>query len=175
MLTSIGRTSKPAGDLVDHLSECHERIRTFVRIAETTGRRADLDDASVVDACSRCERYFTIALPLHVADEEKSILPRLLDAAAGFSPEVHQALRTMEREHAEHEPLVRALLEHLALVQAAPAHQEHRAALARTAAELRAAFGEHLSLEERVVFPAIRRLEPAVQERIHEEMRERRR
>ncbi|HLV68200.1 MAG TPA: hemerythrin domain-containing protein [Polyangiaceae bacterium] len=175
MLTTIGRKPKTAGDLVAHLLECHERIRTFVRIAESAGRRDDLDRESVIEACSRSERYFIRAFPLHIEDEEKSILPRLLEPAAAPSLELREALHTMEQQHGEHEPRVRVLLETLSAVRAEPERTELRAALARVAAELATAFEEHLVLEERVVFPAVRRLPSETQARIQEEMRGRRR
>lgn len=151
VLVSIGPRAA-GGDLVDLLLACHERIRRFVRLAEEVGRRDDVDDAEVIDACQRCERYFAEALPLHVADEEDSLVPRL----RGISAEVDAALATMHAEHAAHPPLLGAFLDAARAVQAAPGDRARRARLGEAAARLAAAFAPHLAIEEQVLFPAIR-------------------
>src|SRR5690606_15926791 len=64
-------------DLVDLLGECHARIRRFVELAHEAAIRMDAPVEQVIQACADVERYFVEALPLHVADEEESIAPRL--------------------------------------------------------------------------------------------------
>src|SRR5690606_36498562 len=115
-MLSIGSTGR-SEDLVGLLLECHERIRRFSTMALEVGRRRHLPAAEVLEAARRRERYVRVALPLHVADEEVSVEPRLdgLDAA------VDAALETMEEQHRAHEPLLRELLEALVAVQEAPA------------------------------------------------------
>jgi iron-sulfur cluster repair protein YtfE (RIC family) len=170
MLVTIGKP--PAGDdLVDNLLECHGRIRSFVAVAVAAAERRDVAASAVVDGCLRVERYFTEALPLHVLDEEESILPRL----RGRSREVDEALATMHAQHAAHEPLLRALLDASAELRRGPQDAHRRAALGVAAQAIGAEFAAHLGLEEAVVFPAIRRLPDATQATIVEELRARRR
>lgn len=170
MLIAIGRRAKSEG-LVDLLLECHGRIRNFVQLAKHVGQRRDVTASEVVDACRACERYFIEALPLHVADEELSVLPRL----RGLSPDVDDALATMHTQHREHEPLLCALLERLRAVREAPDEAELRARLAFVANALEEELGRHLKLEEEHLFPIIRRDMPEeTQARVIDELRARR-
>ena len=106
MHINIGSLQEPQ-DIVDLLLECHERIRSFAgvarRIAETTSASAD----EIRDAAARVSRYFSEALPLHVADEEQSIIPRL----AGKNADVDAALARMHGEHQEHEQKLKVVVE----------------------------------------------------------------
>jgi iron-sulfur cluster repair protein YtfE (RIC family) len=172
MLITIGQKRPPADDLGGLLLGCHERIRSFVALARAAAEQVDLPDAEVVEACSRAERYFIEALPLHVSDEEESIFPRL----RGRSPDVDRALQGMHEQHINHQPKLRALLDALSALRQSPRDAPQRAELIVAANALRNDFTEHLLLEETVVFPAIPRLLPAVmQAEIVEEIRARRR
>ena len=100
-------------------------------------------------------RYFRVALPLHVADEELSIRPRLLAAPA--APAVRLALDAMTQEHAAIDALVTALLPRWAALAAGPGELASLApALAEDCADLRRRFDAHLEQEERTLFPAVR-------------------
>lgn len=170
MLLSLGRRSV-SSDLVDLLLECHSRIRSFVDIASQVGAREELLAEEVHNACERCERYFTLALPLHVLDEEESLLPRL----RGVDPAVDAALVAMHQQHEEHGPLLAAFLEALRAVRADPADRAKRRCLFEATAALERAFEEHLTNEERVIFPAVRKhLRPEIQAQILSELRARR-
>lgn len=153
------------------LLECHERIRRFVGLAAEVGARPELPAAEVVDACERCERYFREALPLHVEDEEASVRPRL----AGAGPEVASALAQMHDEHAAHAPILAGLQSALSAVRLAPAEAAARRQLIEAATAASAAFEHHLAEEERVVFPALRRLSERARAEIVSELRARRR
>jgi hemerythrin-like domain-containing protein len=167
--------SKPRGgaddDLAGLLLACHQRIRRFIGLAHAAATRADVPAAEVADACVQVARYFTEALPLHVADEEDSILPRL----RGRSPELDRALDAMADQHTEHEPGISALLEALGAVARDPGGADVKAALAEVARRLEAEFAEHLSLEESVIIPAVRELPADLQATIIGELRRRRR
>lgn len=155
MPLSLTKRAKVAtSDLVDALAECHERIRRFVALAQEIASRADAATELIVEACDDVERYFRVALPLHVADEEESILPRL----SGRLHEVDGALLRMNKDHREHKPMLDALFDALAAVRRAPSDQALRATLGEAARVIDAEFREHLALEERVIFPAIREL-----------------
>jgi hemerythrin-like domain-containing protein len=157
--------------LVELLLACHDRIRSFIGLARTLARDESSEPAQVVESCRRCERYFAEALPLHVADEEASILPRL----AGKSPEVDAALATMASEHAEHARALEALLAALRELGKTPSSRAARSRLGAAADPLGLAFDAHLALEERVLFPAISTLlEPTTRDEIVRELRLRR-
>jgi len=171
MLVSLGPRAG-AEDLVGLLLECHHRIRTFVGLAVQVATRDGLPAAEVVDACGRFERYFVEALPLHVEDEERSLLPRL----AGLDGEVDSALATMRAQHAGHALLLKELLDAGRELRRSPGDAAARGRLGAAASRLSADFEQHLALEERVLFPAARgRLAADVQAQIVAELRERRR
>lgn len=153
MLLKIGRSSERE-TLTELLLACHERIRGFSRIACALAERDDLPEAEVIDAVERCTRYFAEALPLHVRDEEDSVLPRL----RGLRPELDAALDAMRAEHADHEPGLRALLEALAALRDAPGEARARARLREVALPLGQELEQHLQAEEARVFPAMREL-----------------
>jgi iron-sulfur cluster repair protein YtfE (RIC family) len=137
------------------LLECHERIRAFIGLA---GRLANTDEASEDDRCeaaTRVRRYFAEALPLHVADEEETILPRL----SGRDMKLDAALQQMHREHAEHQQELHRLLETCTALQASPAKfGELREKLRSSTSSLECQFNAHLALEEEIIIPAIRQL-----------------
>lgn len=139
-------------DLIDLLGECHGRIRRFIALAREAAARTDAPSGQVIEACAEVERYFRQALPLHVADEEESIAPRL----HGLSAEVDRALGAMEEQHQRHAAKLAVFLRALAEVRGDPRDTTRREPLARAAQDLETEFEEHLSLEETVIFPAIR-------------------
>ena len=171
MLIQIGSPTGPS-DIVDLLLECHERIRSFTGLACTLASAHGVSESEVRDVAARVTRYFSEALPLHTADEEQSILPRL----AGRDPELDAALKRMQSEHHEHEPQLQRLLEICRALQASPERIDQlRASLLSTASALDKAFSSHLEQEEQVVLPAIRALlMPEERDAILSELRARR-
>ncbi len=141
-----GRGEGQGGDVVDSLLACHRRIRSFLALAARAGRGDDPAE-QIAEACGQIGRYFREAMPLHVADEEESILPRL----RGRDAAVDHALAAMQEQHGEHEP-------HLAEMLSAVAEPLACARIAAAAAALDDALAPHLELEEAILFPAIRRL-----------------
>src|SRR5690606_21871845 len=131
----------------DLLLACHGRIREFIALAVAIGERADVSDDEVADASARVQRYFSVALPLHVEDEEQGVLPRL----HGRSAEVDAALDRMCDEHDRHAAPLRRLCELAASLRACPRDASARAALADVGRRLRAELEPHLEAEERVV------------------------
>ena len=171
MLVKIGSKASPSEDLLELLLACHERIRSFTALARAAAEREGAIAADIADACSRVERYFTEALPLHVRDEEESLLPRLQGRAA----EVDRALDAMKEQHERHESMLRTFLQALAVLRRDPMALGRRAELATIAAALDLEFAEHLALEEEVIFPAVRRLLSLVEQtEIKDELRRRR-
>ena len=171
MLIGISDGGPRRQGLVDLLAECHGRIRRFVALAADAARRTDAPEAQVRAACADVTRYFTEALPLHVADEEESLLPRL----RGRAPEVDQALARMAEQHAAHGPALARFLGAVADVARDPADAAARERLAPLAGALADSFEAHLSLEETTIFPAIdAHLTAAERAEIVAELRQRR-
>jgi iron-sulfur cluster repair protein YtfE (RIC family) len=169
MLVQLGKR-EATEDLVALLLECHARIRRFVGLAGEAAAADGVADAEVREVLSRCERYFMEALPLHVEDEEQSLLPRLQAAGGALA----HALDTMRAEHLEHAPGLQALLEASRALRTAPREPAARARLASVARQLGADFERHLIAEEQIIFPALRALPSAAQREILAELRERR-
>lgn len=170
MLPTTGPRN-PSDELVDLLLEGHDRIRTSLALAIALGRRLDAPLEQVVEGCSRIQRSFTQAIPLHVHDEEDSLLPRL----RGRSAEVDGALQQMREEHDLHVDLLRQLLELCESLHEDPAQPKTHAALADAAQELEAALEPHLEAEETMIFPAVRALLSSdEQDEIARELRARR-
>lgn len=173
MLTQLSTRREDGNqDLVDLLGECHQRIRRFIDLARRAASQPDAPRDQVAQACADVERYFVEALPLHVADEEESIEPRL----RGLSPSVDLALDAMAQQHREHASKLEALLRATVRVRREPHDERARGELATATIALETEFEGHLALEENTIFPAIRELlSPETQESIIVELRRRRR
>jgi iron-sulfur cluster repair protein YtfE (RIC family) len=171
MLIKIGPTKEPS-DAVDLMLECHDRIRSFVSLACRLASAAEASEDEVRETAARVSRYFSEALPLHVADEEQSIVPRL----AGKNPEMDAVLQAMHGEHIGHEANLKVVVETCNALKASPAMlPQLRDALLDAASDLEAEFARHLKQEEEVIFPAIRSLlTPEQQLSILNELRGRR-
>ncbi len=170
MLVKLGARSRPQ-DLLSLFLECHQRIRFFTTLAERAGRDPAIDDAERSEACQRAHRYFTVALPLHMKDEEESLLPRL----RGRDTELDAAMRAMHDEHHEQEPMLAELSQLLRAVAAQPRDLALRARLAASAASLGSAMHHHLVAEEQVIFPKIAEwLDAAERDAVIAELRARR-
>jgi iron-sulfur cluster repair protein YtfE (RIC family) len=170
MQIGLGPRTAPE-DIVELLLACHERIRRFSALACALAEAEDLDEAEVAQAATAVVRYFAEALPLHVRDEEESVLPRL----KGASAELDAALDRMHGEHEKHEPGLERLLQLCSELGRTPERQAELASELRACArELESAFEAHLAEEERVVLPAVRALPPAVRDKMLRELRARR-
>jgi iron-sulfur cluster repair protein YtfE (RIC family) len=138
---------------VDLLLQCHERIRAFIGLAARLALSEEADDKEIRDAASRVIRYFSEALPLHVADEEQSIVPRL----SGREPAIDAALERMRQEHKDHEPQLQSLLKTCRVLEESPGRlNEVRPGFQATVSALEREFVKHLEEEETVILPAIR-------------------
>lgn len=164
-----GRSGEPE-TLLSLLGACHERIRSFIALGVRVAEPGHAP-AQRADACARVARYFAVALPLHVRDEEDSLLPRL----RGRAPALDAALAALAHEHALHEAYLAALLDGCAEVAS---HGPTDAALARVAeasARLAPLLEQHLGAEEAEVFPHVQALPEPEQRAILAELRARRR
>jgi hemerythrin-like domain-containing protein len=158
---------------LDLLLGCHQRIRHFTAIARRMAENpaASLDEVS--EAAEAVHRYFTVALPLHEADENDSIDPRL--QAAGNIDLAH-ASEEMVRQHKSINVVLRQLLPLWdALCREPEKLPGFVPRLLQLITEFEQLWDVHLRLEEETVFPAIEKSLPSHEvEAILREMRERR-
>jgi hemerythrin-like domain-containing protein len=169
MLTQVGKRPSSDGSVLQRLLECHERIRSFCALARRLTNGGSDDD--VRQAATELRRYFGIGLPLHVRDEEESLRPRLLRLG---DPVGDEALDQMTVEHARIEVLLGELGRAWGQIVERPG-REACVALHDPALELDVHMRQHLSHEERRVFPALGQLPPDQLAAIVAEMQARRR
>ena len=152
------------------LRGCHRRIRHFAALASRLAASPDAPAGEIADAAASIHRYFTVALPLHHADEEESIRPRL-----PRTPGLERALASMQEQHQGLETRLATLVP---LWSGLAAQPETAGGLAesvrRATADFEAACEEHLHLEEEAIFPAIDELPSTEIDAILSEMRARR-
>lgn len=176
MLNGLRRGPREAAsiDPIDWLQDCHARIRQFtelgLRLAEAEGVR----DEEVRDAAERLVRYFSVALPLHSEDEERTLAPRLL--AKALPPEIEKAVHDMKSEHGPIHALLDELVPHWRALIDEPARLPELSSTLRLGADrLHELFAPHLAKEEATVFSFARKqLEAAELAEIALEMRARR-
>ena len=154
MLIEIGSTEE-SSDVVDLLLACHQRIRFFIDLALQLSHAMTASPDEVRGASARVLRYFEEALPLHVQDEEESILPRL----RGKQPIIDKTLDVMCRDHVVHQVRLVELLQICQLLQREPEQLSMlREDLGAVASGLVGDFNAHLSEEEATILPAIQSL-----------------
>lgn len=164
--------SKPPAleeDIRDLLLACHGRIRSFLSLAAKAAEGSVEADRLRVDAAREAGRFFRLALPLHAEDEDVSLSPRL--RALG-DPELDAVLDGMTGDHGPIEQLAGVVA---GRCEAMAATSQTPAELSSEVAQLAALLEPHLDAEERVVFPALDKLDDAVRREIASEARERRR
>src|SRR5450432_732856 len=102
---------------VDLLTGCHQRIRHFtdvaVKLAHAQGATAD----EVAQAAGAVHRYYSVSLPLHEADEDQTLRPRLRDVA---DERVGHALVATSDQHQAIDELMERLLPLLVLAKNNP-------------------------------------------------------
>ena len=147
-------SNQPPEDALDLLLGCHQRIRHFTATAKNLAHAQGGPHDEIRMAAAGVHRYYSVSLPLHEADEEDSVRPRL-DALD--DERVHHALAAMHDQHQGIDELIERLLPLLQMVERNPAALEQAGgemcAITRALEEI---FAAHLQLEEKVIFPAIR-------------------
>jgi iron-sulfur cluster repair protein YtfE (RIC family) len=141
-------------DAVDLLTGCHQRIRHFTGVATKLAHAQGALPDEIRQAAAGAHRYYTISLPLHEADEEQTVRPRL-DSIG--DEKLHHALLAMTDQHMAIDDLLERLLPLLLMVQNNP-QTIHSAGpeMCSITHALDEMFSAHLQLEEEVIFPAIR-------------------
>ena len=176
MISEIKLNSAPAveRDAVDMLLACHQRIRNFTGIAARLAEAAGAAPEAVANAAEAVHRYYSIALPLHEADENESVYPRLRGRLS--DPAERASLQAMVDQHGPIDEVVARLLPRWNDLKSRPANLATCAADLRSdSSHLQDLWTEHLALEEEIVFPLIRaRLTVEDLDEIHREMKQRR-
>ena len=176
MLNQISPATTAAAkheDAVDLLIGCHERIRHFTAVAVKLAHAQGASPAEIREAAVSVHRYYSVSLPLHEADEDHTLRPRLGVVA---DEKLRHSLLAMADRHQAIDGLIERLLPLLILVTSNPsAISEVGAEMCSITKTLDEAFRGHLQMEEEAVFPAIRRLLPeSARTEILGEMRARR-
>jgi iron-sulfur cluster repair protein YtfE (RIC family) len=179
MLTNIsGRTPQDAPapfTPLEILESCHARIRHFLRLSRTLAEAVDAPQSEIVEAAAALVYYFSQALPLHEADENETLYPRLHLASLPGSP-LREAAKAMVEQHQAIDEMVAELLSLCASIHRQPERLPSLARLLRQVADsLDQAFASHLQMEETVIFPALQQFTPSQLEKISREMQQRRR
>ena len=141
------------------LSDCHRRIEKFseqiIRVCETA--RGGALNANQREALETALRYFRQAAPLHTADEEDSLFPRLRASAQKGDTTAQSAITVIECLEADHD----AADERHAVIDASGVRwlenntlNEYDAAqLQDEARNLRAFYAAHIAVEDKQLFP----------------------
>ena len=74
---SPAKPQNKSEDAVDLLTGCHDRIRHFTGVAVKLAHAQGESPEQIVQAAAGVHRYYAISLPLHEADEEQTVRPRL--------------------------------------------------------------------------------------------------
>lgn len=157
-ITPARPTHEPPEDAVDLLLGCHQRIRHFTLVAVKLAHSQGATSDEIRQAAAGVRRYYSVSLPLHEADEENTLRPRL-DAVADGS--VRHALFAMADQHQAIDELIERLLPLLTLAEDDPDKlPEVAGEMCSITHALDEVFRAHLQLEEEVIFPAIRQLLP---------------
>lgn len=183
MFSGIQINVKPSGPddptlkeetAVDALLGCHDRIRYFTEVSQKLAGAAGQPPADIASAAMRVHRYFTVALPLHEADENNSLDPRLRRAVP--EQRLAEASSEMVRQHKDINEVLQQLIPMWETLKTQPeALGSIAPALRDRSDRLNALFSGHLALEEETVFPAMREfLSQEDMDAIRAEMKERR-
>ncbi len=152
---------------------CHQRIRHFTAVASKLAHAQGATPEEIRSAAEGVYRYYSVSLPLHEADEEDSLRPRLnrLD-----DDKVRHALAAMHDQHMAIDDLLERLLPLLRMVSNNPDTLAAAGAeMCLIAGALTEMFDAHLQMEESVIFPAIAaHLTEQAQADLLREMRDRR-
>jgi hemerythrin-like domain-containing protein len=153
-ITTPRSPNQPPEDALDLLVSCHVRIRHFAAAAVKLAHAQAVSPEEIQMSAAGVYRYLSVSLPLHEADEEDTLRPRL-DAVA--DDRVRYALVAMHDQHQAIDELIERLLPLLMLVERNPAaiHEAGGEMCAITKA-MQEIFDAHLKLEEEAIFPAVR-------------------
>jgi hemerythrin-like domain-containing protein len=160
-------------DAVDLLVGCHQRIRHFSGVAIKLAHAQGATKQEIVEAAAAVHRYYSVSLPLHEADEDQTLRPRLSNVA---DEQLRHALLAMSDQHQAIDELLERLLPLLVLVRNNPdTLPDVGGEMCTITKALEEIFSAHLQMEEGTIFPAIRSVLPeSTRAEILQEMQQRR-
>lgn len=141
------------------LSDCHRRIEKFLEqlLFITDSAAGEKLQPQQREAFSTALRYFRQAAPLHTADEETSLFPRLRELAANGNATAKQALDVIQRLEDDHSA---ADIRHAAIdalgtrwLEQDILDSDSTAQLENELRELRAFYAVHIAIEDEQLFP----------------------
>lgn len=177
MPVQIGAKTHSFSDPTGLLSDCHRRIEMFLKSLQQVAKIIDrpLSDGAR-EALESALRYFRESAPKHTADEEESLFPRLRQVN---DPTVEAAFATLDKLEGDHRKAesLHAEVDALGLKclsqQCLPVAEANR--FRQGVDDLAAIYGEHIRVEDEVVFPAAKlQLSHTQQSAIANEMASRR-
>ncbi len=173
-IKSVRNTAPETEDAISLLLGCHDRIRNFTDVGMRLAQSPQAPAKDRADAARAVLRYYTVALPLHEADENESVYPRLRRALP--PGELAVANQQMVEQHTAINAAVAELLPMWQQIERQPhSHSELAERLRLQTEHLRSLWNIHLALEEEQVIPAMRKYLAAEElSRIAQEMRDRR-
>jgi iron-sulfur cluster repair protein YtfE (RIC family) len=153
-ITPARTANTPPEDALDLLLGCHLRIRHFASTAAKLAHAQAAAHDEIRMTAAGLYRYFSVSLPLHEADEEDTLRPRL-DSLG--NERVHHALVAMHDQHQAIDELIERLLPLAQLLERNPsAIEQVGGEMCGITKALEEIFAAHLKLEEEEIFPAIR-------------------
>jgi hemerythrin-like domain-containing protein len=144
-------------DPLGMLKDCHRRIEHFLDLlaqmeARGRGRRLSPEETAAVQAALH---YFRLGGVRHTADEEESLFPRMRELAGDELKEVEE----LEKEHRDAERLHAAVeTAYEKWLESGALHDEDAQQLHADLERLKAIYGEHIQVEEQIVFPRAAKL-----------------
>ena len=172
-ISPLASQPKTSQDAVDLLLGCHQRIRHFTGVAVKLAHAQGAAPGEVAQAAAGVHRYYSVSLPLHEADEDQTLHPRL---SAVADDRVSHALVAMGDQHQAIDELIERLLPLLVMVKnnpdTLPIVGGEMCSITKALDEM---FRAHLQMEEEVIFPAIREVLPeTIRAQMLHEMQQRR-
>jgi hemerythrin-like domain-containing protein len=140
-------------DPLGMLKDCHRRIERFLHLlcwvpGKAQGRALNGEERQAVEAALQ---YFCTSGPLHTEDEEQSLFPRMRSAGAG---DVINEMARLEADHQRAAGLHEAMAStYVRWLQDGVLPADEEARLQQIAREMQQIYGEHIRIEEEVVFP----------------------
>ena len=160
MPVQIGAKSHSFSDPTGLLSDCHRRIELFLRTLQAVAAVADQPPSAETSQSLRVSlKYFREAAPKHTEDEEVSLFPRLRQLG---DLEVQEVLAEMDRLEDDHRRADRlhGLVDHLGneYLQSGVLAEGELATFRKAISDLAAIYGDHIRLEDTVLFPVAAKL-----------------
>lgn len=177
MAVQIGAKTQDFSDPTGLLSDCHRRIEMFLGVLQRVAQMLDSPlPADARDSFQTALRYFQDAAPKHTQDEEESLFPRLRGIQ---HPEIEMALsalNALEHDHRRADALHSEVHQlGLKCLENGNLSVPDAVRFRRAVGDLTSIYGEHIRIEDDVVFPAAQReLSRSQKDAIASEMRSRR-